>query len=204
MRRSGAAGEKVSETACRGKRFLQECRVVFNDPAVKEFLRGINDAATGFVCAFRVTFLEPGVLARERGREKDRKPHPIIRTGCVIDGKLKSIREVVDFRDTFFVVYAFSPINADPENLGEMAKYLAMANYGLFVGNFELDVRDGEIRYKCFVDCDGLDAIPKDFIRRAIHIPFQMFERYGDGIAALAMGFSDAETEIKKAEKDDD
>lgn len=29
-------------------------------------------------------------------------------------------------------------------------------------------------------------------------------ERYGNGIAAIAMGFSDAETEIKKAEGDGD
>jgi hypothetical protein len=31
-----------------------------------------------------------------------------------------------------------------------------------------------------------------------------MMDRYGDGIAALAFGFSDAETEIKKAEQSDD
>ena len=136
--------------------------------------------------------------------EEDRKPHPLIRTGCRIKGKLKSIDEFIDFRDTFFVVYAISPVNADPENIGEIAKYIAMANYGLVVGNFELDVRDGEIRYKCFVDCDGLETIPSNIIGRAIHIPFRMFMRYGDGIAALAMGFSDAETEIRKAEGDEE
>lgn len=136
--------------------------------------------------------------------EEDRKPHPIIRTGCRIGGKLKTIDEVIDFRDTFFIVYAFSPINADPESVGEIAKYLAMANYGLYLGNFELDVRDGEIRYKCTVDCDGMETIPADIVGRAIHIPFRMFHRYGDGIAALAMGFSDAETEIKKAEGGED
>ena len=31
-----------------------------------------------------------------------------------------------------------------------------------------------------------------------------MMDRYGDGIAALALGFSDAETEIKKAEHTED
>ncbi len=34
------------------------------EPAIKEYLRRINDAATGFVCVFRVTFMEPGVLRR--------------------------------------------------------------------------------------------------------------------------------------------
>ena len=31
-----------------------------------------------------------------------------------------------------------------------------------------------------------------------------MMDRYGDGIAALALGFSDADTEIRKAEHTDD
>lgn len=130
--------------------------------------------------------------------EEDRKPHPILRTGCRIDGKLKSIDEVVDFRETYFIVYAFCPVNADPENIAEISKYLHLANYGLVVGNFELDPRDGEIRYKVLVDCEGLDGLSDGIIGRAIHIPFHMFERYGDGIAALAMGFSDADAEYAK------
>ncbi len=130
--------------------------------------------------------------------EEDRKPYPILRTGCRIDGKLKSIDEVIDFRETYFLVYTFCPINADPDNIGEISKFLHLANYGLVVGNFELNPQDGEIRYKIFVDCDGLESIPTDVIGRAIHIPFSMFARYGDSIAALAMGFSDAETEYKK------
>lgn len=35
-----------------------------SDPKVKEYLRQINDSASGVVCVFRVTFLEPGVLKR--------------------------------------------------------------------------------------------------------------------------------------------
>lgn len=130
--------------------------------------------------------------------ETDREDGPIIRTGCRIGGKLRNISEVIDFGDTFFLVFALCPIHADPENLVELSKYLHMANYGLVLGNFELDHRDGEIRYKAMVDCNGLDAIPSAIIDRAIHVPFRMFARYGDGIAALAMGFSDAETEYKK------
>lgn len=35
-----------------------------SDPSVKESLRKINDVASGVVCVFRVTFMEPGVLRR--------------------------------------------------------------------------------------------------------------------------------------------
>ena len=140
--------------------------------------------------------------------EEDRKPYPILKTGCRIGGKLKSIREVVDFRETYFLVYAFCPINADTDNLAEISKFLHLANYGLVIGNFELDPREGEIRYKVFVDCEGLDALSPNVIGRAIHVPFAMFDRYGDGIAALSMGFSDADTEyakvMEKESADDD
>ena len=101
--------------------------------------------------------------------ETDREDGPIIRTGCRIGGKLRNISEVIDFGDTFFLVFALCPIHADPENLVELSKYLHMANYGLVLGNFELDHRDGEIRYKAMVDCNGLDAIPSAIIDRAIH-----------------------------------
>ena len=84
-----------------------------------------------------------------------------------------------------------------------MVKYLTMANYGLANGNFELDVRDGEIRYKTYVNCKGLESLPGQIIKDSILVGWYMMERYGNGIAAIAMGFSDAETEIKKAEGGD-
>ena len=33
-----------------------------------------------------------------------------------------------------------------------MMKYLTLANYGVVNGNFEMDLSDGEIRYKSYVD----------------------------------------------------
>ena len=135
---------------------------------------------------------------------EDNPERPVIHTGARIHGKLKDIKEIVLFRDTYFIALGICPINADTDNIAEMAKYLSMANYGLIVGNFELDVSDGEIRYKTFVDCDGLESLSKDIVRRAITIPYHMFDRYGDGIAALCMGFSDAETEYEKVMKQDE
>ncbi len=79
-----------------------------------------------------------------------------------------------------------------------------MANYGLVNGNFELDLRDGEIRYKTYVNCDGLESLSEAVIQDSIYVGCVMMDRYGDGIAALAMGFSDADTEIKKAEHRDE
>lgn len=36
-----------------------------------------------------------------------------------------------------------------------LAEFLTRANYGLFIGNFEMDWQDGEVRYKTSIDVAG-------------------------------------------------
>ena len=126
--------------------------------------------------------------------------HQMLKLGFTLKCKLKNVRLFWEFTDKGYIVYSVSPINADKDNLGEMAKYLHMANYGLINGNFELDYRDGEVRYKCHVCTDGLDSVSKEILERSLDVGIAMMNRYGDGIAALALGFSDADAEIKKIE----
>ena len=126
----------------------------------------------------------------------------VIRYGLNIRSKLKNVRYLIGFYKYGFKVVVTPNISADKDNPMEMVKYLTMANYGLPIGNFEIDLRDGEIRYKVYVLCDDIQNLPDDMINCALTAPAATYERYGDGIAALAMGFSDADTEIKKAESD--
>lgn len=135
--------------------------------------------------------------------EYDAEKH-MIKTGVTLKSKIKSGRIYVDIKSDCYVVYLYAPISGDKDNIGELVKYVAMANYGLMNGNFEVDPRDGEIRYKTFVNCDGLESLSPAVIQDSIYVGCVMMDRYGDGIAALALGFSDADTEIKKAEKRDD
>ena len=128
----------------------------------------------------------------------------IIRAGVALKCKLKNARMIIRFRKTDYNVYMISPVSADAENLGEVLRFAAMANYGLANGNFEVDVEDGEIRYKSYVDCDGLEKLPKELFDDGINACWAMMDRYGNGFAALAMGFSAADTEIKKAEGDEE
>ena len=132
--------------------------------------------------------------------EYDAERH-VIRAGITLDCKLRSARVFIPIRvDGSYIVNIVSPISGDPKNMGELVKYVAMANFGLPNGNFDIDVEDGEIRYKTYVNCKGLEKLPDEIIKDSIYAGWFTMERYGNGIAALAMGFSDAETEIKKAE----
>ena len=128
--------------------------------------------------------------------------HHIIKMGVGLKSKLKNGRIFIDIKEDAYLVYIVSPIGGDKDDLGELMKFLTMANYGIVNGNFELDMRDGEVRYKTYVNCDGLEELSKEVIQDSVLAGCYTIDRYGNGIAALCMGFSDAETEIKKIEGD--
>ena len=126
----------------------------------------------------------------------------IFRFGVNLDSKLKNVRYFVPVRSDGYTVYAISPINADTDDIDvmrQMNEFINRANYGLRNGNFELDVRDGEIRYKIYVDCDN--QLPsKEIIRSSIVIPSVMFERYSPGILDVMFRNSTAEEAVSKCE----
>jgi len=127
-----------------------------------------------------------------------------IKTGINLKCKIKSARITVRIKENSYLVYVYAPISGDKDEPVEMLKYLTMANYGLRNGNFEFDLRDGEIRYKVFVNCAELDSLSNAVIQDSVYVGCAMMDRYGNGIAALALGFSDADTEIRKAENRED
>lgn len=97
------------------------------------------------------------------------------------------------------IAHTYVSLKADDDCMAQVAEYLTRANYGLNIGNFELDFRDGEIRYKVALNC--LDALPgPDAIDDLCAVPSSMYNRYGNGLLAVAMGMMTAEEAIKKAE----
>ncbi len=111
--------------------------------------------------------------------------------GLNLKGKIKNIKYIVDIKDDQIIVYGISPIGADaddPKVISEMAQFLSRANYGLRNGCFELDVTDGEIRFRSFIDCDEQKP-SKAVIKNSIYITASMFERYSKGIVGIV--FSD-------------
>lgn len=83
--------------------------------------------------------------------------------------------------------------------MSKMAEFVCRANYGLKNGCFELDMRDGEIRYKTFVPCNNITP-SSEIIRRSIYCPASMFEQYSEGIISIIFGDTTAEEAIDKCE----
>lgn len=126
----------------------------------------------------------------------------LFRTGVAIDGPIQDIQIVIDVKNDEFVVYGMSPVRADRKNVGmmtRMAEFLHRANYGLKNGCFEMDFRDGEIRYRSYVDCDGI--IPsKMVIVDTLHVCATMFERYAPGITGIIFTDMTAADAIERCE----
>ncbi len=95
--------------------------------------------------------------------------------------------------------YGNASVKADSSNMAEVCEFLTRANFGLAIGNFELDYRDGEIRYKVCLDCQ--DAMPGHAaLEHLLGVPVAMFNRYGDGLLTVIMGMTTPENAIKKVD----
>ncbi len=127
----------------------------------------------------------------------------LFRFGLSLSSKIKKINYIVDVKEDQYIVYAIAPIGTDEEDkkmMATMAEFVCRTNYGLKNGNFELDMRDGEVRFKCFVDCEGITP-SKDMVQNSIHCPAAMFKRYGSGIVDIIFGNATAKEAVERCEK---
>ncbi len=126
--------------------------------------------------------------------------------GLRVKGKIQKINYIVDVHEDEIVVYGMCPIGADHTDvnmMAQMAEFLCRANYGLKNGCFELDFRDGEIRFRSFIDCE--DLMPsKEVIKNSIHCTAAMFKRYAPGIVDIIFSGCTAKEAIAKCEKSPD
>lgn len=127
--------------------------------------------------------------------------HAVFRTRMRMPNSSKSVSLTIEIRETHMAIHAHCAIKAAPEYIGETARFLALANYGLILGNFDFDLETGKIRYRHYLDCAGFDALPAEVLCRHCPIPVVMLGQYGDAIAAVATGRSDAERALAEAKE---
>lgn len=123
-------------------------------------------------------------LKEDNWRHDFDEENGIFNTSIQLGCKIKTVRYIIDIRQNDYIVYVYSPIGPnsnDKEAMLRAAEFLTRANYSLVLGNFEIDMRDGEIRYKVCVLCDG-DTLSQRVIRRSMYVPAVMLERYGNGL----------------------
>jgi hypothetical protein len=98
-----------------------------------------------------------------------------------------------------FLFYAVAPVKVPEEVRMAVSEYLTRANYGLRIGNFELDFSDGEVRYKSSIDFEG-QVLTSDLIRNSIYPAVHTMDRYLPGLLRVSFGGATPHEAIEEVE----
>ncbi len=108
---------------------------------------------------------------------------------CGVKGKNASYRIFFSIKEenNRLVVYVVSPFNIPEEKRVAAAEFIARANSGMYFGNLELDLDDGEVRYKTSIDLEG-GTLTEKMVENLIYWGYWGMDRYYPGLMALIYG----------------
>jgi hypothetical protein len=105
-----------------------------------------------------------------------------------------------DVRAVF--VSAF-PSPVPEERRAAVGEFCNRANFGLAIGNFELDHDGGEVRFRTSIDAEGVEPTP-ELVRNAVVANVLTMDRYVTGLLAVLNGTdpADAVEDAEEIEED--
>jgi hypothetical protein len=83
-----------------------------------------------------------------------------------------------------FVFYSVCPQIVGENQRLAMAEFITRANYGMIIGNFELDFDQGEIRYKTSIDVSEIH-LNFDCLKNLVYTNVAMMDKYLPGIMSV-------------------
>jgi hypothetical protein len=99
-----------------------------------------------------------------------------------------------------FIFYSVLPVDVPVNRRDEVAFFITRANFGLMVGNFELDYSDGEVRYKTSIDLEDVEEYRMLF-RNLIYANVLTMDKYLPGLMRVILdgvGGAEAVKEIEE------
>lgn len=95
------------------------------------------------------------------------------------------------------------PMNIPEESRAAVSDYITRVNYTLLLGNFQIDLTDGEIGYRATGVFEEETGMPGSVVMRLTYVGFSMFDKYMPGVFAIVYGgktAADAFAEINSKE----
>lgn len=106
--------------------------------------------------------------------------------------------------------YSYCPVKAPEEKRPILADFLTRANYGLYIGNFEMDYNDGEVRFKTSLDVEGNKSVGEEgkeptelgsaLMKRVVYNNVGVMDKYLPGIMTVIYGGASPQEAIAKVE----
>lgn len=97
-----------------------------------------------------------------------------------------------------FMFYSVCPMLAAPERRQNVAEFITRVNYGLILGNFEMDYEDGEIRYKTSADVSAGATFDFPLLRQLVYTNVLVMDKFFPAIAKILYGNMEPATAFKE------
>lgn len=117
----------------------------------------------------------------------------------LFEGKHGDLRVTMIIEESILQVFTH-PANKIPETHRQLiTEAITRANYGLKLGNFEMDLEDGELRYQSAMPLE--EEFPEDdVIDHILYVGGAMIDRYLPAFLSIVYGNEDVRLAIKAAE----
>ena len=86
-----------------------------------------------------------------------------------------------------FVFYSLLSNDVRDDAKAAVMLFVTQANWGLPIGNFEMDVETGEIRFRTSIDVEG-DRLTHALVKQLVYANVALMDRYLPGINAVIGG----------------
>jgi len=125
----------------------------------------------------------------------------ILRLEVSLDNGNYECYAIADEEAKTFRFYSIAPIKVPKSKRKEIADFLTRVNYGLILGNFELDMDDGEVRYKTG-NCQNNMALSFEALKHLVYLNVTILDQYFLGIMKVTYGDVSPENAISLIEED--
>lgn len=102
-----------------------------------------------------------------------------------------------------FITYVAAPSVCPADRRAATAEFVARANWGLPMGNFEIDMDDGSVRFKTSLDYEDV-GLTLALVRNSFAPAAFTMDRYLEGLLAVMYGSKDPANIIEQIESDTD
>lgn len=127
------------------------------------------------------------------------EPEPVLRTG--FQGRNGTWLCYCHARPTHKQLLFYSSLTERAPESSRMAvaEFLTRANWGLMIGNFELDLRDGQVRFKTSIQLEET-PLAVDMVRMLVLNNVVVMDRYLPGLQTVMLGDATPEAAIAAVE----
>lgn len=126
--------------------------------------------------------------------------HPAVEMDVSGENGVFRLVAVVDEERSIVRFLTFMVAKVPEARRREVMEFLTRANYGLLLGNFEIDLSDGEVRFKYSIDAENAEFSHDQYLN-LLYTSVALMDRYFPGLQRVIQGTADPAAAIAEIEQ---